>query len=259
MKLNDIKSIKLVPGWAQAECIVDSVLIVFDEYIRKIDERMNSLPFNASVQSVLAMTDDEMNAFADELKLLSYNRSFERSFREQIVYNTSSAYRNYGTREGVEKIVVNSSQVHDVYVFIGERPEENRWEIYVNSSDPIGIGSSEIYNHNAIYSSRISQEFNGIKYTAFTDERNAIGLGASSGTYVLCEIDIPVPDYGYLTGDGRDIKTGNIPKGKFTGGIVVKYDSNLKEVKADKGNFTGGIIVKFDSNLVQTNIPMGYM
>lgn len=192
MKLNDIKSIKLVPGWAKAECIVDSVLSVFDEYIRELDARLESLPFNASVRSVSAMTDEDMNMFADEMNLLSYNRSFDRSFREQIVYNTSSAFRKYGTCEGVEKIILNSSPVHDVGVFIGERASSNAWEIYVNSSDPIDIGASEIYNHNAIYSGRVSQKFDGIKYTSFTNERNSIGIGATAGCYVLCNIDIPV-------------------------------------------------------------------
>lgn len=228
MKLKNINSIQIAPNFCKDDATT-AILEVFDDYIQEYAERAESLPIY-SHSALYSMNDSELSEIADSLGNLAYNKGFDKDFRVNALWNTLSDFNLYGTVEGIKKIVENSTPVEDLQVVVVEHSDgDEDWALEVTASEPIPVLTADIYNHNALMASRISQGFQGISYTvdAEVDDVRSVCAG-TMGWSAYVEITYIVGDYGDMDDDG-DTNTKESPKGEMDGTPFAVYKIQLEE------------------------------
>lgn len=182
-----------------------------------------------SLESLYSMTDSELTEIADTTSNLAYNKGFDRDFRVNSLWNTLSTFNLYGTIEGIKEVVENSTPVSDLQVEIETYPDDEEWALNVSATEPIPVLTADIYNNNAIFSSRISQGFQGIGYTVeskLNDVRSV--CGGTMGWSAFVEIVYVLGDYGEMDSDG-DLNKQDSPKGEMSGAIFALFKNQLEE------------------------------
>ena len=106
MKLSDIKSFELLPRFAKNKN-TQSVCSVFDDYIKDVNDRLDTLPLQ-NPESLSKMRDDELYSMAQDLGVLPYFPDLDRDIREGLITNCL----NY-TSKGISSVAITS--VLDAY------------------------------------------------------------------------------------------------------------------------------------------------
>ena len=227
MKLKDLNSIQIAPAFCKDDATT-AILEVFDEYIQEYAERAESLPVY-SHSALYSMNDEELSEIADSLGNLAYNKGFDKDFRVNALWHTLSDFNYYGTVEGIKKIVEYSTPVQDLQVVVVEHSDgDEDWSLEVTASEPIPVLTADIYNHNALMASRISQGFQGISYTVDAEVDDVRSVCGTMGWSAYVEITYVVGDYGEMDDDG-DINTKESPKGEMDGTPFAVYKIQLEE------------------------------
>lgn len=228
MRLKNINSIQIAPNFCKDDATI-SILEVFDDYIQEYAERAESLPIY-SHYALYSMNDSELSEVADSLGNLAYNKGFDKDFRVNALWNTLSDFNYYGTVEGIKKIVEYSTPVEDLQIDVIEHSDGNfDWSLEVTASEPIPVLTADIYNHNALMASRISQGFQGISYTVESELDDVRSVCAGTmGWCAFVEITYIVGDYGEMD-DSGDSNTKESPKGEMDGTPFAIYNLMLEE------------------------------
>ena len=228
MKLKDLNSIQIAPAFCKDEATT-AILEVFDDYIQEYAERAESLPVY-SHDALYSMNDSELSEIADSLGNLAYNKGFDKDFRVNALWHTLSDFNLYGTVEGIKKIVEYSTPVQGLQIVVVEHSDgDDDWELDVTASEPIPVLTADIYNHNALMASRISQGFQGISYTVESKLDDVRSLcGGTMGWSAYVDITYVVGDYGEMDGDG-DSNVKESPKGEMDGTPFAVYKIQMEE------------------------------
>lgn len=228
MKLNDINSIQIAPNFCKDDATI-SILEVFDDYIQEYAGRAESLPIY-SHYALYSMNDSELSEVADSLGNLAYNKGFEKDFRVNALWNTLSDFNYYGTVEGIKKIVEYSTPVQDLQIEVIEHSDGDfDWSLEVTASEPIPVLTADIYNHNALMASRISQGFKGISYSVESELNEVRCLcGGTLGWCAHVDITYVIGDFGNMD-DSGDSNLQQAPRGDDIGKPTALYTNELEE------------------------------
>lgn len=229
MKLKYLNSIQIAPNFCKDDATT-AILEVFDDYIQGYAERAESLPIY-SHDALYSMNDSELSETADSLGNLAYNKGFDKDFRVNALWSTLSDFNYYGTVEGIKKIVEYSTPVKDLSITVTEDPDNNSWSLDITASEPLPVLTADIYNHNALMASRISQALENISYTVEAALNDLLCVCAGTmGWSASVDIDFIVVngDYGEIDGD-NDVNLAESPRGDDIGEPTALYTNTLEE------------------------------
>lgn len=115
MRLNDVKSIKLLPSTRGLADRIAWTTEAFDAFVKSTDARRFALSAPLSLSSIQALSDAELQEYFNELGLATYYPDIPRSARENMLFNEIVYYRKLGTVDAVQAMIQ--------YIF-GENPIE---------------------------------------------------------------------------------------------------------------------------------------
>lgn len=99
MKLENIKSAELLPRFAHA---ISWVMDALDRAVKYINGRANSIDAPLTLESIQALTDNELEALYKELGVAEYYPDLTRETRDRFLFELARAYRYLGTPHAVE-------------------------------------------------------------------------------------------------------------------------------------------------------------
>lgn len=175
MKLKDIESRQILPefasdlGWSQD---------AFDDVIRQVVERAKSIDAPLTMESIEALTDEELELMYETYGVAKYYPSLSRDTRNRMLYEMCRLYRYLGTPKSVETLckyifdtVELSTTVYDNLAFDerGELVDPDLLDLFDIEVKPfveeLPVDGADRIRENILQFSRNSQTLRNIVYT----------------------------------------------------------------------------------------------
>ena len=102
MKLTNINSSQLLPRFAaESKWLCDA----FDELVKAVNTRTESLPAPLTIESIERLTDEELQAFYEQFGLVIYYPDISRDRRNWLLFQVYKYWVSLGTKKAVETLV----------------------------------------------------------------------------------------------------------------------------------------------------------
>lgn len=274
MKLNDIQSKVLLPRFANN---IEWVQNTLDVIIKRVCERSKSIDAPLTMESIEALTDEELQALYEQYGIAIYYPDLSRETRNKMLYEMCRVYRYLGTPKALEtlcnyifdgipiQITVNDNQAFDE---LGNLVRPDLIDTFDVIVDPqmgyLGEDVNKRILENIIHFSRNSQSLLGICYDFEESFDLNVNMGVDQSNPV-CIIDYENDEisvapkeykepYGVFAywGDQLSVPSGykiawikcnvayTFPKYYTTDGVNVEVYYDGKDVYSDR--ITAGMI-----------------
>ena len=129
MKLNDAKTSEFLTQWAEAGKYLEDGL---DDILHYADGRIDSLPAPFTLESCIALTDDEQMAMFEQFGLAKYYPDISHERRAWMLWMQNLLWRKLGTPKALETLCMYLFD--DVTVHL-EVKDNGAWDAFGNLTD----------------------------------------------------------------------------------------------------------------------------
>lgn len=129
MKLNDAKTSEFLTQWAESGRFLEDGL---DDLLHYADGRIDSLPAPVTLESCIAMTDDEQMAMFEQFGLAKYYPDISHQRRAWMLWMQNLLWRKLGTPKALETLCMYLFD--DVTVHL-EVKDNGAWDALGNLTD----------------------------------------------------------------------------------------------------------------------------
>ena len=129
MKLNDAKTSEFLTQWAEAGKYLEDGL---DDILHYADGRIDSLPAPFTLESCIALTDDEQMAMFEQFGLAKYYPDISHERRAWMLWMQNLLWRKLGTPKALETLCMYLFD--DVTVHL-EVKDNGAWDTFGNLTD----------------------------------------------------------------------------------------------------------------------------
>lgn len=129
MKLNDAKTSEFLTEWAESGKYLEDGL---DDILHYADGRIDSLPAPVTLESCIAMTDDEQMAMFEQFGLAKYYPDISHERRAWMLWMQNLLWRKLGTPKALETLCMYLFD--DVAVHL-EVKDNEAWDAHGNLTD----------------------------------------------------------------------------------------------------------------------------
>jgi len=179
MKLSNIESRKLLPRFASK---IAWLMDALDSIIKPISERVKSIDAPLTLESIAALTDEELEALYEQYGVAKYYPELSRSTRDLMLYEMCKIYRYLGTPHAIEllcnyifdnmplNVHVLDNLAFDEHGSLVDATLLDIFDIEVNPDLPVlSVDATARLLANIIRFSRNSQSLRDIIYTFSED------------------------------------------------------------------------------------------